>query len=65
MTGGAVIALGVTLYVGLRKETPNPTPASTPTAPVSKLSAPTVRLGVGGNGVLVVCAKRARDSVGV
>lgn len=51
MSGGAIIALGVTLYVGLRKESPS-TPASAPAAPVSK-AAPTVRLGVGGNGVRI------------
>lgn len=51
MTGGAIIALGVTLYVGLR----NPAPtagASTPTAKAP--TPPQIRLGVGGNGLRVV-----------
>lgn len=51
MTGGAIIALGVTLYVGLRN--PSPTPAADAPKPAARFTAPEVRVGVGSNGVRV------------
>ena len=46
MTGGAVVALGVTLYVGLR----TPSPAATP----AKTGGMQLRFGVTGNGLRVL-----------
>jgi hypothetical protein len=52
MTGGAIIAFGVTLYVGLR------TPAATPASPLSPAKPATggtqIRFGVTGNGMRVL-----------